>query len=190
MKTCFMELCSPELYMEWYSYYGWYGCEWYQINRRRLMNKAVTWILIGLLVGLLVAIRTFENALFYDPLIAFFKLDHSTQMLPNLDTFKLIGNVALRFWFNTIISLVILWLLFNKKEIIKVSILLYAIVFVVLLIAFVMLLSLSPSEPVIGETQIETGSGGHLALFYIRRFLIQPVLLLLLIPAFYFQKKT
>jgi exosortase F-associated protein len=31
--------------------------------------------------------------------------------------------------------------------------------------------------------------GGHLALFYVRRFLIQPIFLLLLIPAFYFQKK-
>ena len=151
------------------------------------MKKLFLWLGAILLFGMLIAIRAFEEQLFYDPLIAFFKVDHSTQFLPEMNSPKLLGNVALRFWMNTIVSLGILWILFRKKEILKVSLILFAVVFVVLIIAFIVLLSSSPTA--IGMGDVEVSSGGHLALFYVRRFLIQPIFLLLLIPAFYFQKK-
>lgn len=141
------------------------------------MNRPLKIIIAVSLSGLLVIVRAFEGELFYDPLIRFFKVDHSTEMLPHFDMLKLVMNVALRFFINTAISLLILWFLFTKKEIIKVSALLYLAVFVVLLIAFSVLI-------------LSKEMGGHLALFYVRRFLIQPIFLLLLIPAFYFQKKV
>ncbi|MBL4663974.1 MAG: exosortase F system-associated protein [Flavobacteriaceae bacterium] len=122
-------------------------------------------------------IRIFEGELFYDPLISFFKLDHSTEQLPQFDDIKLVGFVALRFLMTTVISLGVLWVLFRKKDIIKLAGFLYIVLFVVLLVVFIFLIQSSES-------------GGHLTLFYVRRFLIQPIFLLLLIPAFYFQKKT
>jgi exosortase F-associated protein len=35
-----------------------------------------------------------------------------------------------------------------------------------------------------------SAAGEHMALFYVRRFLIQPLFLLLLLPAFYFHKRS
>lgn len=141
------------------------------------MTRAFKIVWAGVLVLLLVAIRAFQDILFYDPLIEFFKVDHSTEVLPAFDTVKLIGNTALRFGLNTILSLGVLWILFRKKEILKLSALLYGIIFVLLIVAFIVLLNSEAAR-------------GHLALFYVRRFLIQPIFLLLLIPAFYFQKKS
>ncbi|NNM22759.1 MAG: exosortase F system-associated protein [Flavobacteriaceae bacterium] len=141
------------------------------------MNRALKIALALVGVVLLVLVRAFETHLFYDPLIVFFKVDHSTEALPAFDSVKLILNVALRFGLNTLISLGILWVLFQKREILKVATGLYVVVYLILLIAFIWLLQSSEE-------------GGHLALFYVRRFLIQPVFLLLLIPAFYFQKKA
>ena len=141
------------------------------------MNRAFKIIPAAVLFGMLILIRAFQENLFYDPLIEFFRVDHSTEALPELDLLKLLGNVALRFLLNTVISLWILWVLFRKKEILKISAILYLVLFVLLSIAFAVLLN-------------STEEGGHLALFYVRRFLIQPLFLLLLIPAFYFQKKT
>lgn len=151
------------------------------------MKRLLIWLGAIVLFGSLVAIRAYQEQLFYDPLIPFFKTDHGTQQLPEMDRLNLLGNVALRFWMNTIISLGILWLLFRKIEIVKVSLLLFSVVFVILMIAFIVLLSASPTA--VGTGDVEISRGGHLALFYVRRFLIQPLFLLLLIPAFYFQKK-
>ena len=141
------------------------------------MSKISSVISLVLLVVSLVLVRMFEADLFYDPLILFFKGDHSTVPLPEFDTLKLVAFMLLRFALNTGISLLILWVLFRKKEIIKISIILYGALFVVLLAAFLVLIQSSETGP-------------HMALFYVRRFLIQPIFLLLLIPAFYFQKKS
>ncbi|NND63252.1 MAG: exosortase F system-associated protein, partial [Flavobacteriaceae bacterium] len=122
-------------------------------------------------------IRGFESSLFYDPLIQFFKVDHSTESLPSIELWTYLANISFRFWLNTAISLLVLWIIFRKKEVIKVSVILYTTVFVLLMIALTVLLQ-------------SDRMGGHLGLFYVRRFLIQPLFLLLLIPAFYFQKKA
>ena len=141
------------------------------------MPKWMKFVSAALLFGLLILMRMFEGELFYDPLISFFKTNHSTEKLPQMDHLKLVGNVVLRFMITTCISLGILWVLFRKKEILKVAGLLYLVLFVILMGAFLVLMQSSEL-------------GGHMALFYVRRFLIQPLFLLLLIPAFYFQKKA
>ena len=131
---------------------------------------------ILILVTLLVLIRGFEGELFYDPLLDFFKMDYKTMPLPNMEIVKLHLGIALRYFLNGIISLSILWLIFKDREIIKISTYLYIILFVLFFVAFVFIVS-------------DYGDGGnHLLLFYIRRFLIHPLFLLILIPAFYFQK--
>lgn len=129
-----------------------------------------------ILAGLLVLIRAFENSLFYDPLLLFFEMDYKSMPLPKMDTFALQTGIALRFLLNTIISLAILWLVFKDREIIKLSLILYSILFAILFMAFSFIIFTSEE------------SSGHFVLFYVRRFLIQPLLLLILLPAFYFQK--
>ena len=129
-----------------------------------------------ILAGLLVLIRAFENSLFYDPLLLFFEMDYKSMPLPKMDTFALQTGIALRFLLNTIISLAILWLVFKDREIIKLSLILYSMLFAILFMAFSFIIFTSEE------------SSGHFVLFYVRRFLIQPLLLLILLPAFYFQK--
>ncbi len=140
------------------------------------MKKVLRIAGILLLASLLVLIRAFENTLFYDPLLLFFKMDYKSLPLPEMDIFALQMGIALRFLMNTLLSLSILWLVFFDKEIIKLSSILYSLLFVLLFIAFSAIIFSSED------------SGGHLVLFYVRRFLIQPLFLLILLPAFYFQK--
>jgi len=119
----------------------------------------------------------FEGTIFYDPLISFFKDEQVTDSLPQFNSLQLLGNITLRFLMNTFISLIILWVVFKDKGIIKLSGFLYAVLFFILFISYCCLLFYSENKNL-------------LALFYVRRFLIQPIFLLILVPAFYFQKKN
>lgn len=131
---------------------------------------------VVVLVGLLILIRFFEARLFYDPLLLFFKVNYKTQPLPEMDVVKLHLFILLRYLLNSLLSLAILWLTFWKKEIMKISIYLYIVLFIPFFVAFFILIA-------------NSGEGGdHLLLFYVRRFLIHPLFLLILVPAFYFQK--
>jgi len=141
------------------------------------MNRPLKIILLLFLAFLLILIRYFESSFFYDPLISFFKSDSPINEIPDVNTVKLFANIALRFIMNTAISLLILWVFFKDKEIIKVSSFLYVLLFVVLIITFYFLLIYSETK-------------SFLPIFYVRRFLIQPLFLLILAPAFYFQKKN
>ncbi|MGV3461261.1 MAG: exosortase F system-associated membrane protein [Flavobacterium sp.] len=126
---------------------------------------------IAMLLMLLAAVRFYQETLFYDPLVPFFKTD--SVILPFLDMPKLLGGLTLRYAINTLLSLAILWFCFKDKSIIRLTSLLYVVFFVVLIIAFIII--------------INAEKPNLLALFYIRRFLIQPLFLILFIPAFYYQ---
>lgn len=133
---------------------------------------------IGLIVFAmlsLILLRTYASQIFYDPLIDFFQASYHENMLPQMDVLGILLNTALRFWINTLVSLILLWLFFQNKEVVQLSLWLYAIAFVLLLVIFYFLIK-------------TYDSGSYMALFYVRRFLIQPLLLLILIPAFYFHK--
>jgi exosortase F-associated protein len=140
------------------------------------MTRSMQIILVIVLTAGLVAVRMFEAQLFYDPLLEFFKTDHTTQPLPEFSEFRLLMDTTFRFVINTLLSLTILWVIFRKTEILKLSGFLYLMLFLIAMTAFFVLIRSS-------------AAGEHMALFYVRRFLIQPVFLLILIPAFYFQKK-
>ena len=140
------------------------------------MKKSLKIVSIVILACFLVLIRVYEDTLFYDPLLEFFKMDYKTLPLPKMDMPALLIGISFRFFMNTIISLTILWIVFKDREIIKLSAILYVFLFVGLFAAFSFIVS----------TSEETHS--HLGLFYVRRFLIQPLFLLILLPAFYFQK--
>jgi len=141
------------------------------------MRKISVILLLVVAVFALIAVRFFEEELFYDPLLEFFKSDYTNKTLPNFDTFKLMINIGFRYVLNTALSLIVLWLIFKKLEILKLSLLLYSILFLSLLFVYLFLL-------------FSYKEGNYLTLFYVRRFLIQPLFLLILLPAFYFQKKS
>jgi len=140
--------------------------------KKMLKNKTQIAFLI-LLVGMLACIRFFESTLFYDPFLSFFKTDFQNKSLPDYNSTQLFVNIFFRYSLNSIISLVILYVLFKDKNILKLSIGLYVVFLVVLLVLFAIELNLSTD---------------YTLLFYTRRFLIQPMFLILLIPAFYYQK--
>jgi len=141
------------------------------------MKKGIRIILIVALFLLLILVRSFAATTFYDPFIDFFKNDYLTSVFPEFATSKLFLNLFFRYVINTIISLAIIYLFFQKKQLVLFSIKFYAITFIILSIAYFILL----------KTEF---SSGYLLVFYIRRMLIHPIFLLILLPAFYYQKKT
>ncbi|NER14805.1 exosortase F system-associated protein [Leptobacterium flavescens] len=130
---------------------------------------------IGILCILLILIRAFENELFYDPFIRFFKSEFTRIASPDYNWPVLLLNHFFRYALNAIISLLIIYLFFRDRQIVKVSALIYGIAFILLIPVYFYLLR-----------HLEEN---YLATFYVRRFLIQPLLVFILIPAFYYQKK-
>ncbi len=139
------------------------------------MHKAAKFILLFILFGLLVLIRFFENELFYDPYLTFFKKDYLYIDSPRREVLKVTLNTTLRFLLNTLISLGILYVFFKDKSIIKFSIFVYVVAYGILILLYLYF--------VINPRQED-----YYLFFNIRRFLIQPIILILLLPAFYYHK--
>jgi exosortase F-associated protein len=138
-----------------------------------LQNKGK--IILGLLlVFLLVLIRKFETQLFYDPFLAFFKSEYADSPLPKYESFRLFLGLLFRYGLNSLLSLALLFVVFEDKVMLQFSGILFAIFFVVLILVFFYILSFHHHN--------------YLLLFYVRRFLIQPIFILLFIPGFYYQK--
>jgi exosortase F-associated protein len=139
------------------------------------MDNVVKYIILALLILLLVLIRFFEDTLFYDPYLEFFQNDYLYIDSPRREVLKLVGFTTLRYLLNTIISLAILFVVFKDRSIIKFSTLVYAIAFIILMLIYLYF--------VINPRQED-----YYLFFNIRRFLIQPIILILLLPAFYYNK--
>ena len=131
-------------------------------------------LVIGFLFILLVGVRFFESY-FYDPLLNYFEYDYLHTSLPDLHVGKLLFHLFLRYTLNSLISLTIIWVAFGKKSYLKFSIYFYATAFIALLLTFFILVQINSQE-------------NNMLLFYVRRFLIQPLFILLLLPAFYYQE--
>jgi exosortase F-associated protein len=142
---------------------------------QNLLNNKLKILQVLLLVILLATIRGYENEFFYDPFLNFFKSDSSSNY-PVFDSGKLLTNLIFRYVLNSAISLVILYLIFSEMAIVKFSAVLYVVFFVILILIFFIFLNYFDESH-------------KLILFYIRRFLIQPIFLMLFIPAHYYQKK-
>ena len=137
------------------------------------MNSSLRILFIVVLLGLLVVLRMFAADWFYDPLEAFFKGQYQGQPLPEIAAAKLLAVMALRFWITAAITVGVIHLWFDNRSKTRLSLLVLAVAFVLFFIAFWVLIVLK-QPPLEG-------------LFYIRRFLIQPLILILLIPAFYYE---
>ena len=141
------------------------------------MNRLLKYAIVIVLVLLLILIRYFEDALFYDPYLEFFKNDYLYIDSPRRETFKLVMYTSFRFLLNTIISIGILFLAFKSKSVMKFSIMIYVLSYLFLLAAFLFFV-VNPKQE------------DYYLFFNIRRFLIQPIILLVLLPAFYYHKLT
>jgi exosortase F-associated protein len=129
-------------------------------------------ILLVLLV-LLVLVRMLEETLFYDPFMYFFQGCRCED--PEVFAGQWYLNVALRFLVNTLISLAIIYVVFQNINSVKFSAVLYFLLFVILFPLFIYLME-------------HVQKHDYLAVFYVRRFLVQPILILLLLPALYYQR--
>ncbi|MEP2935995.1 MAG: exosortase F system-associated protein [Gilvibacter sp.] len=138
------------------------------------MNKWLRYILIAALAFGLLLVRYYEADLFYDPFIPFFKGEYYYLTMPKFEWSEVLLSMGFRYGINMLLSLGIIYLVFKEKNVVKASLSIYALCFVVLLTVFAILLA--------------KDSSSLTALFYVRRFIIQPILLLLLLPAFYYHK--
>ncbi len=140
------------------------------------MSKLTKYIFLFVLFFLLVLIRVFEDQLFYDPYLLFFKSEYLYIDNPRREVFKLTSFTTLRYILNTIISLSIIYVIYKDKTMVKFSIAIYGIAYIILLILFLYFV-LNPKQE------------DYYIFFNIRRFLIQPIILLLLLPALYYYKQ-
>lgn len=138
------------------------------------MNKTLKIVIVIGLFVLLVLIRANE-AIFGDPFIYYFKYDYLVGEQPEYNFWGLLLSHSLRYDLNAIISLVILYVIFESEELIKFSLIIYVIGFLVLFPMYYLLIQYMDAS-------------NYQAAFYVRRFLIHPIFVLILIPAFYYNR--
>ena len=139
------------------------------------MRKTARIGLIILLFLMLILIRSLVQPYFYDPLLDYFKHDYLNAAIPELDFGVYFLNIFYRYALNSIISLAIIYLVFDDKKSLYFSVKFYVLMFAVLSLMLFVLLKFNVTQ-------------SYLLTFYVRRFLIQPLFVFILLPAFYYQK--
>lgn len=139
------------------------------------MKKRYRSIIVIFLILLLFLIRSFASDFFYDPFVKYFNGAFLTGSFPEINISKLLLNMGLRYFINSVVSLAVIYTIFVKKEVLQFSIKFYIIGFIVLSFFYFIHLKMEFKY-------------GYLFSFYIRRMLIHPILLLILLPSFYFHK--
>ena len=138
------------------------------------MNK-INGILVALCIIGLVGVRVLESKIFYDPFLKYFASTSSNPAFPHFEWGKLITSHLFRFLLNLIFSLGIVHFLFlNKKWTFQAMVLIT--------------LSFALFFPIYLYSVYTEFSFGNLFSFYIRRFVIQPLPILLIVPLFYYRK--
>lgn len=123
----------------------------------------------------LIGVRSVQNDLFYDPFLDFFKSADKKAIFPAFEWLPLILNHFFRFLLNAFFSVMIIHFLFLNKKYTFQALILMLIVFAITLPIYLFCV----------YTKFEIG---YLFSFYMRRFVIQPLILLLIIPLFYYRK--
>lgn len=138
--------------------------------------KIIDFIFIAICVLALAFIRFFEEKLFYDPFLNYFKNDYLNLPFPDFNGIRLFLSLLFRYVLNTSLSIAVIYFLFKDVSITKFTSVLYLLLFFILIGLFFGIILFFDVD-------------SNFILFYVRRFIIQPLFLLLFIPAFYFQKK-
>ena len=138
--------------------------------------KILNFVLVFAGILGLISVRFLEDKILYDPFLEFFKADYKVAQVPDFIWGKLMLSHFFRFALNLIFSAIVVHFMFlNKKWTIQ-AVFLMAVAFLFFFPIYLWCL----------YSKMEIGS---LFTFSVRRFVIQPIILLLIIPIFYYRKK-
>lgn len=138
--------------------------------------KLLNWLAVFAGILGLIGVRMAEDAIFYDPFVKFFRAADERAVFPDFEWVKLVISYIFRFSLNLLFSLIIVHFIFNNKKWTIQAAVLIMMVFAITLPVYLYCV----------YTRFEIG---YLFSFYMRRFVIQPLILLMIIPLFYYRKK-
>lgn len=138
--------------------------------------KILSWLLVLIGIFGLISVRMLEDKIFYDPFLNYFH--EAVHNIPFLDFVwgKLILSHLFRFVLNLFFSCLIIHFLFKNKQWTIQAFIMITIVFVITFPIYLFCIH--------NEFKI-----GYLFSFYMRRFVIQPIIILLVVPLFYYRKQ-
>lgn len=131
------------------------------------------YVIVGF-VGL-VLVYVFQRDLFFDPFENLI-IDPQNPQLPDFNKASYIFSKVLRFVLNDFFSLLVIWGLFGNKSYLRFAIFVFLIGFIVLLPMYIIGVLFFFSET-------------FFILNHLHRIVLNPVLMMLLIPAFYYQQQ-
>ncbi|MCW3160443.1 exosortase F system-associated membrane protein [Chryseobacterium oryctis] len=139
--------------------------------------KILNWFLV--IIGLfgLISVRMLEDKIFYDPFLNYFHEANKEIAFPVFEWGKLIIGHLFRFILNLFFSCLVIHFIFKNKQWTVQGAILITIIF---LITF----------PIYLYCVYDKFEIGYLLSFYMRRFVIQPLILLLIIPMFYYRQQV
>lgn len=138
--------------------------------------KILSWFLVIIGVCGLIGVRALEDKIFYDPFLNYFHEANKNIPFPDFECGKLIIGHLFRFILNLIFSCIIIHFIFKNKEWTIQGALLITIIFAI-------------TFPIYLYCIYDRFEIGYLFSFYMRRFVIQPLILLLIVPMFYYRKQ-
>lgn len=138
--------------------------------------KILSWFLVIAGVLGLIGVRLLEDRLFYDPFLDYFHEAIKNIKFPEFVWGKLIIGHLFRFILNLFFSCLIIQFLFKNKQWTLQGALLITIIFII-------------TFPIYLYCIYDRFDIGYLFSFYMRRFVIQPLILLLIVPMFYYRKQ-
>lgn len=138
--------------------------------------KILSWILVLLGVVGLISVRVFEDRIFYDPFLNYFHEANKHAAYPDFEWGRLIISHWFRFILNLLFSSIIIHFIFKNRNWTLQGAALISIVFAITFPIYLYCVS----------SKFEIG---FLFSFYMRRFVIQPLILLLIVPLFYYRKQ-
>ncbi|WP_412850275.1 exosortase F system-associated membrane protein [Chryseobacterium sp. PMSZPI] len=138
--------------------------------------KIINWLLVIIGICGLVGVRIFEDKIFYDPFLDYFHEANKNIGFPAFKLGRLIIGHLFRFILNLGFSCLIIQGLFKNKQWTIQGAIMMIIVFAIALPIYLFCI----------QDKFEIG---YLFSFYMRRFVIQPLIILLIVPMFYYRKQ-
>ncbi|NIF05543.1 exosortase F system-associated protein [Chryseobacterium sp. Tr-659] len=138
--------------------------------------KTLNWLLIIAGILGLVCVRVLEGTLFYDPFLDYFHEANKNITFPAFEWGRLVAGHLFRFILNLVFSCLIIYGLFKNKQWTLQGAIMMVIVFAISFPIYLYCIS--------NKFEI-----GYLFSFYMRRFVIQPLIILLIVPMFYYRKQ-
>lgn len=138
--------------------------------------KILSWLLVILGICGLIGVRVMEDRMFYDPFLDYFHEGIKNISFPAFEWRKLINGHLFRFFLNLFFSCLVIQGLFKNKRWTLQGGLMIIIVFAIAFPIYLFCI----------QNKFEVG---YLFSFYMRRFVIQPLIILLIIPMFYYRKQ-